>query len=286
MSRPNVLTRKCEIMEILLYQIDAFASEVFQGNPAAVCPLEGWLPDTVLHKIAGENNLSETAFYVPAASGFHLRWFSPAGEVDLCGHATLAAAFVIFHLIGCELPQIRFETRSGGLVAGRDGENIIMDFPIRRVKVCTPPDALISGLGREPIEVLASDDYVAVFDNEEDIVSLDPDYDALRKLDLRGVVATSRGKSFDFVSRFFAPKIGINEDPVTGSSHCELAPYWADKLRKTKLKARQLSQRGGEIGCELRGDRVLLSGRAVKYMEGRITLGRAVRKDRQRDKTI
>lgn len=272
-------------MKILLYQIDAFASEVFQGNPAAVCPLEGWLPDTVLHKIAGENNLSETAFYVPAASGFHLRWFSPAGEVDLCGHATLAAAFVIFHLIGCELPQIRFETRSGGLVAGRDGENIIMDFPTRRGKVCAPPKALIGGLRREPLEVLASDDYIAVFEDEDDVVSLDPDCDMLRNLDLRGVAVTSRGESADFVSRFFAPKLGINEDPVTGSTHCELAPYWADKLGKTRLKARQLSKRGGEIGCELRDNRVFLSGRAVKYLEGRITLGQSYRKVYQRDKT-
>ncbi|GJQ60164.1 MAG: PhzF family phenazine biosynthesis protein [Candidatus Scalindua sp. AMX11] len=260
-------------MEIALYQIDAFASEVFKGNPAAVCPLEGWLPDSLLQKIAAENNLSETAFYVPTASGFHLRWFAPTSEVDLCGHATLATAFVIFHIVGYELPAIRFQTRSGELVVERDGESIIMDFPTRPVKDCSLPGDLSAGLRREPIHVFSSDDYIAVFDNEDDIVSLDPDYEMLRKLDLRGVVVTSRGESADFVSRFFAPKLGVNEDPVTGSSHCELVPYWADRLRKTKLRAKQLSKRGGEIGCELRGNRVLLSGRAVKYMEGRITCG-------------
>ena len=257
-------------MEISLYQIDAFASEVFQGNAAAVCPLESWLPDSVLQKIAEENNLSETAFYIPAESGFHLRWFTPAREVDLCGHATMATAFVIFHIIGCELPAIRFRTRSGDLVVGRDNESFIMDFPTLTLKVCRPPADLVAGLKREPIEVLSSEDYVAVFDNEDDIISLNPDYETLCKLDLRGVVVTSKGKCVDLVSRFFAPKLGINEDPVTGSSHCELTPYWADRLKKTKLKARQLSKRGGEIGCELRGNRVLLSGRAVKYMEGRI----------------
>ena len=257
-------------MEIALYQIDAFASEVFQGNPAAVCPLASWLPDSVLQKIAEENNLSETAFYIPADSGFHLRWFSPVSEVDLCGHATMAAAFVIFHIIGYELPAIRFRTRSGDLIVGRDKESFIMDLPALDIKVCRPPVDLIAGLKREPTEVLFSEDYVAVFDNEDDIISLNPDYETLRKLDLRGVVVTSRGKNVDFVSRFFAPKLGIGEDPVTGSSHCEITNYWAGKLKKTKLKARQLSRRGGELGCELRGNRVLLSGRAVKYMEGRI----------------
>ncbi|MDR4497438.1 MAG: PhzF family phenazine biosynthesis protein [Candidatus Scalindua sp.] len=257
-------------MEIALYQIDAFASEVFQGNPAAVCPLVSWLPDSVLQKIAEENNLSETAFYVPAESGFYLRWFTPASEVDLCGHATLAAAFVIFRIIGYEFPVIRFRTRSGDLIVGRDKESCIMDLTTLAKKICRPPADLIAGLKREPVEVLFSEDYIAVFDNEDDIISLDPDYETLRKLDRRGVLVTSRGKNVDFVSRFFAPKMGISEDPVTGSSHCELMPYWAEKLKKTKLKARQLSRRGGELGCELRGNRVLISGRAVKYMEGRI----------------
>ncbi len=259
-------------MKIALYQIDAFASRVFQGNPAAVCPLESWLPDTVLQGIAEENNLSETAFYVPSASGFHLRWFTPAQEVDLCGHATLATAFVIFNIAGHKRSSICFQTRSGELVVERDSELIVMDFPIRRVKPCTPPGALIEGLKREPVEVLRSDDYVAVFDDEDDIESLDPDYEILRNLDLRGVVATSRGRGVDFVSRFFAPLLGINEDPVTGSSHCALTPYWAGKLKKTQLQALQLSRRGGAIGCELAGNRVRLSGRAVKYMEGQITI--------------
>ncbi len=260
-------------MNIVLYQIDAFTSKIFQGNPAAVCPLESWLPDIILQKIAQENNLSETAFYVPTSTGFRLRWFTPTREVDLCGHATLATAFVLFHIVGYKLPTIRFETRSGELEVESDGESIIMDFPSRLAKVCTPPRALIEGLKRAPNKVLSSEDYVAVFDNEDDIIALNPDYEMLRKLDLRGVVVTSRGESVDFVSRFFAPKFGINEDSVTGSSHCELAPYWSEKLKKTKLRARQLSQRGGEIGCELRGSRVLLSGRAVKYMEGRLTCG-------------
>ena len=259
-------------MELILYQIDAFASKVFQGNPAAVCPLENWLPDTVLQAMAEENNLSETAYYIPAPTGFHIRWFTPKAEVDLCGHATLATAYVIFHITGYDEDVIKFESKSGELIVTRSNDLLIMNFPSQPVKPCDNPQELAEGLGKKPIEVLSSEDYMAVFENEQDIISLIPNFNVLSKLDLRGVIVTAEGSEVDFVSRFFAPKYGINEDPVTGSAHCELTPYWAGKLNKMKLTARQLSKRGGEIACELKGDRVFLSGQAVKYMKGRINI--------------
>jgi len=258
-------------MELTLYQIDAFTDQVFKGNPAAVCPLDDWLADTDLQAIAAENNLSETAFYVPAGAGFHLRWFTPKAEVDLCGHATLATAFVLFNLLDYADETVKFETRSGQLAVTKSDGLLVMDFPSQPGKPCATPPLLIEGLGKTPIEVLSSEDYMAVFENEEDVTALKPNFDALSRLDLRGVMVTAKGKDVDFVSRFFAPRHGINEDPVTGSAHCALAPYWAAKLNKTKLSARQVSNRTGYIECELRGNRVFLSGKAVKYMEGKIT---------------
>ncbi|MGD8443279.1 MAG: PhzF family phenazine biosynthesis protein [Desulfobacterales bacterium] len=257
-------------MELTLYQIDAFTDQVFKGNPAAVCPLESWLSDSDLQAIAAENNLSETAFYIPLVSGFHLRWFTPKAEVDLCGHATLATAFVIFNLLNYADDTIYFETKSGELTVTKKNDRLVMDFPSQPAKPCATPHLLIEGLGKAPIEVLSSEDYMAVFGTEEDVMALKPNFDALNKLDLRGVVVTAEGKEVDFVSRFFAPRYGINEDPVTGSAHCSLTPYWADKLNKTILSARQVSERTGYIECELKGNRVLLSGKAVKYMEGKI----------------
>ena len=257
-------------MELTLYQIDAFTDQVFKGNPAAVCPLQSWLSDSDLQAIAAENNLSETAFYIPLVSGFHLRWFTPKAEVDLCGHATLATAFVIFNFSDYADNTIRFESRSGQLTVTKRDDWLVMDFPSQPATPCATPQLLVEGLGKAPIEVLSSEDYMAVFGTEEDVMALKPNFDALNKLDLRGVMVTAKGKDVDFVSRFFAPRYGINEDPVTGSAHCSLTPYWAGQLNKTKLSARQVSERTGYIECELKGNRVLLSGKAVKYMAGKI----------------
>lgn len=259
-------------MKLKQYQVDAFANRVFQGNPAAVVPLTSWLSDAVLQAIADENNLSETAFFVPSPKGFNLRWFTPRSEVDLCGHATLATAFVLFEHLDYAKPAITFETRSGDLIVKHQGQLLVMDFPARPPVPCTPPDMLLKALGRPAVEVLAADDYVVVLEREEAVRSFEPDQTRLALLDLRGVVITAAGKEADFVSRFFAPKHGVPEDPVTGSSHCELTPYWAARLGRTDLKARQVSRRGGEILCQLNGDRVILSGSAVTFMVGEIEI--------------
>ena len=258
------------VMKIKQYQIDAFATRPFEGNPAAVCPLESWLDDDILQAIAEENNLSETAFFVPSDKGFKLRWFTPAREVDLCGHATLAAAHVLFEILGDSRQVITFETRSGELLVERKGKGLEMNFPARLPKPCEIPEALALGLGQRPIEVLAADDYLAVFEDEATVRAIRPDHALLSQLDLRGVIVTAPGDDVDFVSRFFAPKYGVPEDPVTGSAHCELAPYWADRLGKTALSARQVSRRGGHIACEVRGGRVALLGSAVTFMTAEI----------------
>ncbi|MGD2063260.1 MAG: PhzF family phenazine biosynthesis protein [Nitrospirota bacterium] len=259
-------------MNLTQYQVDAFTTEVFTGNPAAVCPLEGWLDDGVMQAIAGENNLSETAFFVPTGQGFHLRWFSPVREVDLCGHATLASAHVLFEHLGYDKESVTFETRTGELVVERRDGRLAMDFPVVVPKPCATPEALAVGLGREPSEVLAADDYVAVFGDEATIRGMEPDYGKLRELDLRGVCVTAPGEEVDFVSRFFAPRYGIPEDPVTGSAHCKLAPYWSARLGKEELEARQVSKRGGAVHCRMNGDRVVLSGSAVTFMVGEISI--------------
>ena len=259
-----------------MFQIDAFAERIFEGNPAAVIPLESWLPDLLLQSIASENNLSETAFFVPSGSGFHLRWFTPVCEVDLCGHATLAAAHVLFQHLGYPGDSIVFNTRSGDLEVEEKNGIFVMDFPSRPSNLCPPPEALIKGLGKVPIEVWTGKSYIAVYESADDICSLVPDDTLLRSLDLQGVAVTAPGgrfkQGFDFVSRYFAPKVGVSEDPVCGSAHCALAPYWAERLGKNEMKARQLSRRGGTVFCEVRGDRVFLSGRAVTFLEGEIDL--------------
>jgi PhzF family phenazine biosynthesis protein len=259
-------------MKIDLYQVDAFAKQVFAGNPAAVCPLAVWPDDRILQAIAEENNLSETAFFVPAKQGFTLRWFTPAAEVDLCGHATLAAAHVLFEILGHAEPSIVFTTRSGELIVERQGELLVMNFPARPPRPCAAPEALLAALGQPPVEVLAADDYLAIFADEETVRNLTPDLMLLAQLDRRGVCVSAPGHEVDFVSRFFAPKLGVPEDPVTGSAHCELAPYWAARLGKECLQARQVSKRGGEVRCELRGERVILAGSAVTYMKAEVTL--------------
>jgi PhzF family phenazine biosynthesis protein len=259
-------------MRIPIYQIDAFSGQVFSGNPAAVCPLEEWLGDSVLQGIALENNLSETAFFVKEEHGYHLRWFTPIAEVDLCGHATLAAAFVILTYFDKRASEVHFRSKSGPLTVLREGELFAMDFPSLPPSPCETPEALTKGLGKQPIEVLSSEDYLALFPSEKDVCDLNPDMRMLTELEWRGVIVTAKGNEVDFVSRFFAPRFGINEDPVTGSAHCTLIPYWAQKLEKKELQARQVSPRGGELFCKERGDRVIIAGRAVQYMEGHITV--------------
>jgi len=259
-------------VKIRQYQIDAFAKKVFQGNPAAVCPLESWPEDSLLQAIAEENNLSETAFFVPTARGCRLRWFTPVAEIDLCGHATLASAYVLFELLGYTKQEIIFETRSGDLVVRKKGGEFSMDFPASFPAPCAAPAPLMAGLGRQPSEVLKAEDYIAVFDSEDDVRAIAPDLAKLAELDLRGVCITARGREVDFVSRFFGPKFGIPEDPVTGSAHCELAPYWQARLGKAAFSARQLSKRGGDLQCEVSGERVILTGSAVKFMEGEIVI--------------
>jgi PhzF family phenazine biosynthesis protein len=259
-------------MRLTLFQIDAFADKPFTGNPAGVCPLETWLPADIMQAIAMENNLSETAFFVPNKGGYDLRWFTPAIEVKLCGHATLAGAYVLFELLGYADNVINFYTKSGKLTVTRQGDLLTMNFPAQPAVSCDPPPQMVQAFGREPAACLESEDYLAVFADEEDILALDPDMSLLKKLGLRGVIVTAPAGDYDFVSRFFAPKAGIDEDPVTGSSFTQLVPYWAARLGKTKFRARQVSARGGNVWCELLGDRVAISGRAVKYLEGQIEI--------------
>lgn len=265
-------------MKLPIHQIDAFTGEVFRGNPAAVCPLERWLPDATMQSIAAENNLAETAFFAPRAADtapaadYDLRWFTPEAEVDLCGHATLASAFVVFTVLGGARETVRFHTRSGVLVVRRDGESLVMDFPSRPPVACDPPLGLAEALGHAPREVWKARDLMAVYDTEDEVRALAPDFQAVRALGVFGVIATAPGREADFVSRFFAPLMGVPEDPATGSSHCTLTPYWAKRLGRPRLRARQVSARGGELECEDLGDRVAIGGRAVKYLEGTIEI--------------
>jgi PhzF family phenazine biosynthesis protein len=256
-------------MLIPYYQVDAFASRIFTGNPAGVCLLADWLPDEVLQSIAAENNLAETAFVVQRGGRYDLRWFTPAMEVDLCGHATLAPGHVIFEHLGYRGDTIYFDTvKSGELRVTRDGDLLTLDFPSRPAAVCSLPADLVQGLGRTPVHVAKARDYVAVFATEQELAALQPDMAALSRLDSLGIIATAPGTTCDFVSRFFAPQAGIPEDPVTGSAHSTLIPYWSQRLGKKKLNARQISRRGGELFCEDRGSRVGIGGRAVTYSTG------------------
>jgi PhzF family phenazine biosynthesis protein len=258
---------------ISIYQVDAFASAPFRGNPAAVCPLDRWLKDETLQAIAQENNLAETAYYIGRNGRYDLRWFTPAVEVDLCGHATLAAASVILELRReIDSPKVVFDTRSGELGVARDGDLYVLDFPSCYPLACAEDPGLFKALGARPAEFLRTGDCFCVFETEDQIRSLNPDMSKLAAVDCRGVIVTAPGKDCDFVSRFFAPRAGIPEDPVTGSAHTNLIPYWSRRLAKTKLFARQISRRGGELWCEDRGARVAIGGRAVKYLEGHIAV--------------
>jgi len=261
------------IMEIPYYQVNAFTKSVFGGNPAGVCPLEDWLGDEEMQAIAAENNLSETAFFVRQGDCYKLRWFTPKMEVDLCGHATLASAFVIFNYLDESATSVEFTTKGGVLTVKRDGELLVMDFPAWEVTRTSTTEQLLKALRHEAKEVWCSErDYLVVYESEEDIQLLKPKFDQLNNLDRLAVCVTARGLKSDFVSRFFAPGAGIDEDPVTGSSHCELVPYWSEKLGKKKLHAFQLSRRGGELFCEALGDRVRIAGHAVIYLRGVINL--------------
>jgi PhzF family phenazine biosynthesis protein len=260
-------------MRIPYYQVNAFTARTFGGNPAGVCVLDSWLPDDILQRVAAENNFSETAFFTRQVDdSYHLRWFTPILEVDLCGHATLASAFVLFTELDYQGRCIRFHDRSGWLTAERNGEIIELDFPSHVPAPCLTPDELLRGLGHKPREVLKSRNFQAVYDSQSEVAALTPDMALLARLDCLGVIVTARGEDVDFVSRFFAPRAGIPEDPVTGSAHSSLSPFWAKRLGKTELFARQISQRGGELYCRLVGDRVGIGGRAMIYSRGELEI--------------
>jgi PhzF family phenazine biosynthesis protein len=261
-------------MKVPIYQVDAFTSEIFSGNPAAVCILDSWVEDRLLQSIAAENNLSETAFLVRNDEGFDLRWFTPTTEVALCGHATLASAFVLFSYQKWPAKDIRFRTRkSGQLIVAKHNDFLEMDFPSRPAHSRTPPIGLKEALHVSPMALLGSvEDILVVLDSERAVQEIQPDFGALERVECRGTIVTARGSRSDFVSRFFAPRVGVAEDPVTGSAHCVLIPYWANELRKKNLHAFQISKRGGELFCVHAGERVKISGKAVLYLEGAITL--------------
>lgn len=249
------------------FQVDAFTSELFKGNPAGVCVLEDrWLPDYLMQRIAAENNLAETAFILPQGRTFGLRWFTPTVEIDLCGHATLASAFILFTEYKWTEPRIEFLSKSGTLIVERKAEFLELDFPSRLAQRAYAPTALIEAVGSSPAAVLKARDWLFIYHSPDEVLSLRPDFKSMNT----SVIVTAPSKDADFVSRFFAPNFGVDEDPVTGSAHCTLIPYWAERLGKTKLRARQVSPRGGELFCELRGDRVGIGGHAVLYSSGHL----------------
>jgi PhzF family phenazine biosynthesis protein len=259
-------------MKIPIFKVDAFSSRIFSGNPAAVCPLDYWLNDGQLQSIAAENNLSETAFIVNRGGYYQLRWFTPQIEVDICGHATLASAFVIMNQIDPSLEEVTFGTRAGELTVKKNGDLYAMNFPAHPPRASRTPEELIKALDSPPQEVLASNYYLVVYKSEDEVRELNPYMKLLKELDRLAVIVTAPGKDVDFVSRFFAPALGIPEDPVTGSAHCTLIPYWSKRLNKKEMHAKQISCRGGEIFCEDLGKRVIIAGRAVLYLKGFIYL--------------
>ena len=260
-------------MIIPYFEVLAFTDRQFAGNPAGVCVLNEWLPDALLQAIAAENNLAETAFVIDRGSFYDIRWMTPTVEMDLCGHATLASAHVLFQHLGRPGDRISFQSHSGGeLKVDRSGDRLVLDFPSRPADACEAPAKLVEGLRAQPREVFKGRDYLAVFESEADVAAISPVFDIVAELDAHGVIVTAPGDDCDFVSRYFAPRVGVPEDPVTGSVHCALIPYWANRLGKREMRARQLSQRGGELFCEDRGKRVGIGGSAVTYVEGKIHL--------------
>lgn len=266
----RISTHYTDCVKLPLYQVDAFTGRLFAGNPAAICPLDEWLDGRLMQSIAAENNLSETAFFTRQGDLYHLRWFTPGMEVDLCGHATLASAFVIFEYLDPAATSVRFQTRSGELTVSRRGDLLSMDFPARPPQRCPASSEVVAALGKAPVEYWSSRDIMAVYETGEDVRSLAPDMRALARTGQFAVIATAPGRDADFVSRFFAPGAGVDEDPVTGSAHCTLVPYWAARLGKPSLHALQVSARGGELFCRSLGERVEIAGRAIRYLEGSI----------------
>ncbi len=270
MAKSTIMDRSN--MKIPIYQIDAFAEERFRGNPAAVCVLQDWLPDQLMQDIAAENNLAETAFVVEKNNNYELRWFTPVVEVDLCGHATLATAFAFKEHLGYKPDEIVFRTKSGLLKAEYGGNVVSLVFPKREAEPCVAPELLLRALDVRPVEVMKSRDYLVVLESEDEVRGVAPDFKKLKEVECLGVIVTAQGKEADFVSRFFAPQAGIDEDPVTGSAHTTLIPYWSRKLRKKNMTALQLSKRGGKLFCDDLGDKVKISGKAVTYLAGEITV--------------
>jgi PhzF family phenazine biosynthesis protein len=257
-----------------IFQIDAFTSEIFKGNPACVMPLDNWLPDDTLLKIAKENNVSETAYFIKKEDHFYLRWFTPEIEMDLCGHATLATAYCLRNHLNYKKDSVKFDSMSGELVVKFNADYMQMDFPHRKPVKSDLPQNILDSLSIKPIEILKSRDYVLIYDNEDQIknIKIDKELFDRKNIDPGGVVITSVGTKSDFVSRYFVPQCSFFEDPVTGSTHCSLVPYWSEKLNKKKLKSIQLSERGGEMICEDVLNRVLINGKAVTYSEGHVHL--------------
>lgn len=258
-----------------LYQIDAFTDQLYSGNPAAVCILENWIEDSVMQKIAMENNLAETAFAVRNGSQYVIRWFTPELEVDLCGHATLATAYVLFNYYNLNASFIEFFSPRSGKLLVEKGENglLTLDFPTDDIKSISPIQVLNEAIGKNPVQSLkGKTDYLLIYNTQEEIEQLGPNFFLLNKIDARGVIVSAPGNEVDFVSRFFAPRCGVNEDPVTGSAHTSLIPYWSQALGKTKLVAKQLSKRGGDVYCEYQENRVKIAGRAVPYLKGEIII--------------
>ena len=260
-------------MKIPIYQVDAFTSQIFHGNPAAVCPLDEWLPDDIMQKIAMENNLSETAFFIESNNKIDIRWFTPKAELDLAGHPTLATAHVILKELNKKIDNLVFETKLGDtLKVTIENDLYLMDFPSRPPKTVNYNNVIYETLGKRPIETLAFRDLIVVYANQRDIASINPDLEKIKKIDYPSIVITAKGDVVDFVSRNFAPKLGIPEDPVTGSSHCELIPYWSNKLNKKEMIALQISERGGKIHCTDKNERVLIGGEAITFFRGEIEL--------------
>lgn len=256
-----------------MFQADAFTDKVFGGNPAAVIPLDSWLPDETLQAIALENNLSETAFFIQTDNGFHIRWFTPATEVDLCGHATLATAHILWSELAYNGDEISFLSRSGHLGVSKDGNWYTLNFPTDNIEQIETPELILQSLELTPLETWKGrEDYLVLVDHQPVVENLKPDFRTMARLKSRGILVTAPGADVDFVSRCFFPAFGIDEDPVTGSAHTTLTPFWAKKLNKTELAARQISARGGFLKCRLQGDRTAISGQAVTYLEGVIVV--------------
>jgi predicted PhzF superfamily epimerase YddE/YHI9 len=261
-----------KIMKIKLFQVDAFTDKLFHGNPAAVCSLDSWLDTNTMQAVAQENNLSETAFFVKEDDTYHIRWFTPMVEVDLCGHATLASSYVIFNFLEPKKDSIEYMSKSGKLFIQKKEDLIILNFPARKPEKILPPITLLSCLSTQPDECWKARDFLLVYPDEKDIINLEIDFEKLKSLDALGLIVTSQSKDYDFISRFFAPAAGINEDPVTGSSFCTLIPYWSERLKKGNLNAYQASKRGGHVSCEMKDDRVIIGGQCRLFLKGEINL--------------